>query len=66
MADRGCGGGTGQRILRINREIRSEAFAGLAPVMRDAFIDALEQVKGNLAAEDVAGVEAMELPSPSP
>ncbi len=53
-------------ILRINREIRSEAFAGLAPVMRDAFIDALEHVKGNLAAEDVAGVEAMEIPSPSP
>jgi DNA-binding MarR family transcriptional regulator len=47
-----------ESILRINREIRAEAFANMPPAMRDAFIDALERVKGNLAAEQEATHEA--------
>ena len=48
-----------QRILEINREIRAEAFAGMPPAARGAFIDALEQAKENLAVEEGVGVEAV-------
>ena len=54
-----------ENILEINLAIRVEAFAGLPPATRDTFIDALEQIKENLSVEDVAGVEAMEVSSPS-
>lgn len=44
-----------ERILQINQEIRAEAFAGLPLATRDALIDALAQVKGNLAVEQEPG-----------
>lgn len=43
-----------ESILRINQEIRAEAFAGMPQAMRDALIDALAQVKDNLAVEQEA------------
>lgn len=50
-----------ERILQINQEIRAEAFAGLAPTVRDALIDALALVKENLVMEEEAAVEAIAL-----
>jgi hypothetical protein len=51
------------RILRINQDIREEAFDGLAPSARDALIDALALVKGNLATEDEAVATATDEPT---
>jgi MarR family transcriptional regulator for hemolysin len=55
-----------ERILQINREIRAEAFAGMPRATRDAFIAALEQIKENLAVDEVMAAEAMAESSPSP
>ncbi len=43
-----------KHILAINEAIRQEAFGGLPPITRDALIDALDQIKSNLAAREVA------------
>jgi MarR family transcriptional regulator for hemolysin len=51
-----------ERILTINRSIRSEAYAGVPPATRDLLIGALEQIKGNLATADEDG-DAAELPA---
>ena len=48
------------RILRIDQEIRAEAFAGLPPAARDALIDALALVKENLATEEEAAAVMLE------
>ena len=47
-----------QSILRINQAIRAEAFAGMPPAARGAFIDALEQMKENLAVGEPAVADA--------
>jgi DNA-binding MarR family transcriptional regulator len=45
-----------ERVLAINQEVRDEACAGLSTAARDALLDALGRMKGNLAAvEDDAG-----------
>ena len=45
-----------EQILAINRAIREEAFVGLPPGTREALIEALAQVKENLALhEEAAG-----------
>ncbi len=49
-----------ERILEINQAIRVEAFAGMPPAARDAFIDALEQIKENLAVEQQGMQEAVD------
>jgi MarR family transcriptional regulator, transcriptional regulator for hemolysin len=41
-----------KRILAINLAIRSEAFAGLDTAAREALVDALARVKGNLTIEE--------------
>ena len=43
-----------KQILVINEAIRQEAFGALPPITRDALIDALDQIKSNLAAKEVA------------
>jgi len=43
-----------ESILRINQAIRAEAFTGMPLAVRDALIDALAQVKDNLAVEQEA------------
>jgi MarR family transcriptional regulator, transcriptional regulator for hemolysin len=48
-----------ERILRINEEIRAEAFAGLGPDARDALIETLAAVKENLSMEEEVAVEAL-------
>src|ERR1700733_12647755 len=37
-----------ERVLAINAVVREEACAGLTPTQRDALIDALNRMKGNL------------------
>jgi DNA-binding MarR family transcriptional regulator len=44
-----------ESILRINQAIRAEAFAGMSLATRDAVLDALAQIKDNLAVEQEAG-----------
>ena len=51
-----------ERILRINQEIRTEAFAGLDATARDTLIDILAAVKENLAVEEDVSVDAVTLP----
>jgi DNA-binding MarR family transcriptional regulator len=47
------------RILAINRRVRDEACAGMAPAARAALVAALELVKDNLAgAEETAAAAA--------
>lgn len=46
------------RVLRINQEIRAEAFAGFDPATREQLIDMLAQIKENLTVEEEAIVEA--------
>ncbi len=41
-----------ERILAINRAIREEACAGLAPGVRELLLAALDQMRGNLAFPD--------------
>jgi MarR family transcriptional regulator, transcriptional regulator for hemolysin len=48
-----------ERILDINLTIREEAFAGAAPGMRTALIDALAVVKENLLREEEAVEEIL-------
>ena len=59
MADAGRRGRCCNGFCEINREIRAEAFAGMPPAARGAFIDTLEQAKENLAVEEEVGVEAV-------
>jgi MarR family transcriptional regulator, transcriptional regulator for hemolysin len=40
------------QILAINKAIREEAFAGMAPQARDTVIDILDGIKGNLALRE--------------
>lgn len=44
-----------ERILQINQEIRAEAFVGVPRAVQEGLIDALAQVKDNLAVEQEAG-----------
>jgi hypothetical protein len=43
-----------EQILAINKAIREEAFAGMPVHARDAVIDILDGVKGNLALREEA------------
>jgi MarR family transcriptional regulator, transcriptional regulator for hemolysin len=50
-----------ERILAINEAIRHEAFAGLPPKTRELMLNALCQIKDNLALqEEAAGDRAIE------
>jgi hypothetical protein len=40
------------QILAINKAIREEAFAGMAPHALDTVIDILDGIKGNLALQE--------------
>jgi len=47
-----------ERILAINLAIREEAFVGLAPGTREALIEALGQIKENLALREETSDQA--------
>jgi DNA-binding MarR family transcriptional regulator len=42
------------QILAINKAVREEAFAGMAAHARDAVIEILDEIKGNLAVREEA------------
>jgi MarR family transcriptional regulator for hemolysin len=46
-----------ERILRINQEIRAEAFVGLDAASREALIDLLAGVKANLTVGEDSGAD---------
>lgn len=48
------------KILRINQEIRNEAFAKMPREARDALIDTLAAIKENLSMEEEPAVELAE------
>ena len=49
-------------ILQINQAVRADAFASMPLAARDALIDALAQIKANLAVEQEVEHEAMQEP----
>ena len=55
-----------EQILVINQAIRQEAFAGLAPGIRDALIDALGQIKDNLALREEGACDGIDLSAKLP
>lgn len=48
-----------ERILRINQQIRAEAFTGMPPAACEALIETLARIKDNLGMEDLAPAEEL-------